>query len=98
MPQGSATPAVTYQRVSRVTPITYDGLRGPRRARFQLDCWADSYLGSNALAEAVENALLRLRGVVAGCDVRGVFFDNDQDLYEPDVQLHRVRADFFLVW
>jgi hypothetical protein len=97
LPEGSEMPAVTYQRISRLTPITHDGLRGPSRARVQVDSWAEVYTETKVLAKAVEDALLRMRGLVAGHHVQGVFFDSDQDLYEPDVKLHRVRADYF-VW
>jgi hypothetical protein len=96
-PQNQAVPFVTYQRISRVTPLTFTGETGPSRHRLQVDCWATSYLAATALADTVEQALHNFRGAVSGRVVYLTrFADRDSvDFEAAPVNLHRVSRDFF---
>lgn len=56
-PQDSALPAVRYQVISDPRPEHLKGYDGARSSRVQYDCFAETYLGARALANAVIAAL-----------------------------------------
>ncbi len=97
-PQGQPAPFITYQRISRVTPLTHTGETGPSQARIQVDSWAKTYLEAKTVADAAEAAMRSFVGDQAG---RIVFVtryaDRDEDLFEEaPVNLHRVSRDYFV--
>ena len=105
-PQGSALPAITYQRVSR---IRIDPLRVPadaqvQNARLQMDCWAATYgdgegpRGRRAERPGRATSCWRpappptLRAIAA--------LPDERDLYEsePAPPVYRVSADYSVWW
>ncbi len=88
MPQGFTLPAVTYQRVSsdREYDLT-DGPVGWCWARFQLDCYADSFSGVRELAEAVRQALDWNNGIT---------IEGERDLFEENTEVYRVTQDYLV--
>ncbi len=97
--QASTMPAVTYQRISTVEPVDLDGMPGLCRIRLQVDCWAPTQDAAEELAEAVKAKLRGFSGTVEGRSIKGVFVDGENDApYEPDVKLHRVSADYLVVF
>jgi len=96
LPQGPTLPALCYQRISATRTRSQEGPSGRARARFQVDAWASTYDAARAAAAAVRRACDGFRGVVSGVELQEVQLATDRDLYEPDVQLHRVSADYFV--
>lgn len=96
LPQSPALPALSYQRISATRTRSQEGPSGRARCRFQVDAWASTYDDARQLAAATRRALDGFRGVVAGVELQEVQLATDRDLYEPDVKLHRVSADYFV--
>lgn len=97
-PQDSAYPLITYQRISGARWRTFDGPSGKAQPRFQLDVWATSYAGANALAKAVRDALDGYSGTVATVRIGGVALETDQDRIDTstDPKLFGVTMDFMI--
>ena len=102
LPQNPTLPAVTYQRISLVSPVTLDAAIGPERIRLQVDCWALTWGAVRALASAVKTALHGFSGIVSGKQaLNGVFLDSEADIFEPEVGpggegIYRVTSDYFV--
>lgn len=93
-PDGSAVPAITYQRIAS-TPINgLQGSLGVDKVRIQVDCWAagdvNGYKAAKTLAAAARVAL------EASADLHALLLTEGDD-YEPDANLYRVTMDFS-VW
>lgn len=99
LPQGPTMPAITYQRISRISVA--DHLAGPgalARPRVQIDSWGSTHDQAEALGEAVRRRLNGYRGPVTGAeDVQRISLETVRDLYDDEVKLHRHSADYF-VW
>lgn len=94
LPQDPTLPAVTYQQISS-TRMRAMGNDGPMtRARIQLNSWGSSYAEARTLAEEVETALNRFRGVVAGLRVLDILLDNEIETYESETEARRVIQDY----
>lgn len=99
LPQNPTLPAVTYQLVSRVRWTGRAKPLGLARPRIQVDSWAADYNQVKALAAAVQGALCPedgLSGTFAGVEIDVITPAGERDSYEPDTQLRRVSADFFV--
>lgn len=81
---GNARPRITYYRVAGTDNPTLR-TAGPKRARFQIDVYADSLATARGLAD---QAAVALR---AGLTV-GEITDNPDD-FETDTQLHKCSFD-----
>lgn len=57
LPQKATLPAIAYSRVSSPPTRTHSGRGTLEHPRYQLDCWAATYLEAEALAAAVIQAL-----------------------------------------
>jgi hypothetical protein len=55
--QNTLLPAITYSRTGGRRHGSHDGPATLESARYRLNCWAETYLGAEALAEAVTAAL-----------------------------------------
>ncbi len=104
LPQKVTYPAVVLTRVSA---IRYGNLRGPAslaRPRYQVDSWAQTADGAQALGALCRQ---RLEGFVGTwptddspvVDIRvSIIFDSEMDMFEEDVSggLCRHSADYFV--
>lgn len=57
MPQGDALPALVYTEIHRERGRNLTKRSGADIADFQIDCWAETQLGAEALKAAAVNAL-----------------------------------------
>ena len=78
--QGSGLPALVYWRVSGPRVHSHDGASGLAHPRFQVDCWATTPSGANALAEAVRTAV----DAYSTGDIKVAFLVNEQAAYEDE--------------
>lgn len=78
-PQKLPYPKITYEHVTTDTGIDNDGPHIQRYA-FQVDCWATTYKGANALADAVVNALQLYEDETVKKIIVGDCFDNTPSL------------------
>lgn len=100
LPQNPTLPAADYQLISSIAPVDLEGKESLERPRFQINAWSKSYDEAKALAAAIKTALNGKTWVPADAvDGKRVaaFFAGAGDLYDSDLKLHGVRADYF-VW
>lgn len=72
LPQGSAMPAITYEVVDTLPSETLAAIADVSRARVQVDCFAASREGANALADAVRLSLQMFRGSIGDQFINGI--------------------------
>jgi hypothetical protein len=81
--QGAALPYVTVEAITRGPLYADDGAVGLTQDRVQIDCWATTFSGARALADAVIARLSAVRDVVQGATTFVyMLIDNTQDLRE----------------
>jgi hypothetical protein len=90
IPQNTALPAVTIQRISGGQQNTLGGYNGMERPRIQVDCWATSYTTAKKLGAAIRLAMNSSSEFKAGCE-------SDLDEYDDDSKTFQVSLDFY-VW
>ena len=81
-PQGSALPAVVFNRIDGTPLYADEGELGLVQTRIQIDCWADTYAGAKTLARAVNAALSAFVGQVNGVQFLSIFTEAERDLRE----------------
>ena len=84
LPQAMTLPAITYTRISAFRPSLMGADSGLVRARYQIDCWADTHAAARQLREQVRIAVQRKRGVFAGVTVQDVFIEDDSTAFESE--------------
>lgn len=90
VPQGAAMPAITWQHIGGVPMNDLSGGDGDMlNYRVQINCWADTYLAAQALAEAV-----RARLQTAASSFKAVPLLVPQDVYEESPKRFGVYMDF----
>lgn len=100
LPQGPTYPAVRYQVIGAPRVHAMGADTGQVDARVQVDSYAETYAGAQALAEQVRLALSRWEGTAGGVVVDHVFLADQRDLDEPTLVHHgeqgvyRVMTDF----
>jgi hypothetical protein len=100
LPQNPTLPAITFFQVSgsRIRTMGGNNLNG--RPRWQVSCWARSYLAAKALADQVVLALDGFTGTLGGTggvEVQGINLENEIDQDEPEVGFYQVILDF-TIW
>jgi len=89
-PAGTATPYVTYQRITGSRHATLNSGAGAPRATFQVDVWGENKASVRPLADTLMDALPGLLKV-------GDITDNpDANGDEIDTKLHRASFDVTL--
>lgn len=98
LPQGVTLPACRYFRVSNPKDHTHSGSSELRRPRFQIDCYASTYLAAVTLATQVESNLDGFRGAMGAYEVQASFMEEaGRDDYDPETDRHRVSVDV-VIW
>jgi hypothetical protein len=100
-PQASALPALVFNRISGAPVYTDDGEAGLAESRIQIDCWAETYSVSKALASAVKASLSGFVGASSGVTVQNILIITERDRRESGSNapeyLYRVNLEFS-VW
>lgn len=96
-PQDATYPLVTFQQISGVrTHVMGPNETGFVDARFQVDSWATSSTSARAVAEQVRLALSCYRGTSDTIVIDLVVIENEQALYDDEVELHRIIHDYIV--
>ncbi len=90
-PQDTAWPAVTYQLIASTPEHAMNRAVGSWRARFQIDCWAESMATVVTLAGAIRAALLAMHGTAVR--IIGLGLEDGADMPEPATRLFRRRIE-----
>jgi Protein of unknown function (DUF3168). len=93
----SKKPCIVYQRTGVGRQQTLCGTSPTMSSVFSIDCYAQTYAGAEALANAVRTALVDYRGSVAGVRISTAILDNEIDLLDIEPGLHRVSMTF-TIW
>jgi hypothetical protein len=103
LPQKPTLPAIVYQRISTVAPLTLSGTLDHGRIRLQLTSWANDYDGARALADAIRGqgpksatpGLNGYSGTVDGLKIRVAELIDEGDMdEEADLKLEGIRSDY----
>ena len=81
IPQGSALPAIAYQRISTGRGAAHSSANGLAMPRMQFSCVATTYAGARALANAVRQELDLYRGTVDDVWIDAIFVENEIDQF-----------------
>lgn len=104
VPQGGATPAIVYNRISSLRDVDMDGPMDFIQVRLRIDCWSTSYGGAKDLASAVRVALngvgLASPKLLGAVPVQLVHLENDSDVsvFEGDQMDYRVSQDWNVIF
>jgi len=82
IPQGSATPAVTYQQISNPGIHAMAADPNIRSPRFQVDSWSSAYSNVKAIAYQVQQALRDYSGSTQSVTIARIFYDNEVEMAE----------------
>jgi len=103
IPQGATLPCMTYQRMDTPRMLTHQsvGATGDlAKVRMQFDCWATTYSSAKAIADQLRAALNGKTGSIGTAPnavvIRAALVDNEIPEYNPEVDMHRVIADYFI--
>lgn len=100
LPQKPTLPALSYGQVSAVRVRDLSGPAYKVRKRISFSCWATTYLGAHALADALRQTLDPFYGTSWGdVEVGHISLDNEFDLFEEEagtVGIYRVVMDFII--
>lgn len=94
LPQGSTMPAIALTVIDEmpINALTGDPATRLKRARVQVDCYAETYLKAHDVAMAVDNVISAL----SDPDL-SAYRESSEDLYDDETQLYRVSSDFLVM-
>lgn len=99
-PQGSALPAIVFNRITGIRDYHMQGASGFVESRIQGDCYGATYTAAKEAARALIALLSGYRGIQDDIEFKGAFIDSERDLTEIDGAApenhHRVSVDFFI--
>ncbi len=84
--QGGTAPYIVYRRLGTARLGTMGG-PGSAKVRFRLTCWAVTYDGATALADAVRARLDGQSGAWGGLTVQHCTVEDESDAFEPSPEL-----------
>ena len=97
LPQGPTYPAVTYQRIDGPREHALASDMGLAHPRIQVDSWGKTYASAKSVATQVRGALQRWADTGADPVVLDSLLESDEDGYEPETGVFRVRQDW-IIW
>ena len=104
LPQDVTLPAITYQKLSKLTVHTMGNDPGLGKPRYQFTCWGETPTSAKAvklqLQTALQNQRNQLWGGESGVTVTVIGPENEIDNFEltkADVELFSVSQDYY-VW
>ena len=94
-PRTRTLPAIIYQKISGFREHDMDG-SSIATPRIQFDCWAETYGGAKALADALRERLDSYTGAVGSPadTVHFAYLLNETDFYDDTSESYRVSMDF----
>lgn len=92
--QGSAMPAVSYNRVTTVPVSALGTSASLASSRFQFDCWSKTPSEAGNIANTIRYSLDSLVTTIMGVRIGGITMLDEFSNYEPDAELFRESMDF----
>lgn len=97
LPQGERGVSIVYSRISGFGDQHMAGPSGLSRPRFQIDAWAANQDDAATLANLIKDRIDGYRGLMDTVPVQGVFFVDEREDYQQDIDMHRMSRDY-LIW
>lgn len=94
--QGAQLPALVYFKVSPGVNYVSNGESSVKTPRYQVNCWAETYLEARTLAEEVKTLLSGYAGAMGNETVTAAFIENEQDDDDPETEREMVRLDVII--
>jgi len=69
-----------------------------RRARIQIDIWAETILGCETLANLIRALLDGKDNTQSTTRFRAAWLSNEQDLYEESIEKYRISSDYEITY
>lgn len=97
LPQNPTYPALTYRRVSTRTQHTHNEADTLPFPRFQFSCYAATYTGTKALANALRGVLDGFKGAFGGSlTVGAILWENELDGFDNVAEVPVTHIDFII--
>lgn len=94
LPENVTLPAISYSVVAQPQIHSLEGVTA-LNSLVQIDCWADTFLASQNVAEAIANAINDFSGTIGSEEkIHSSIQTGKQELFEPDVNDYRVSLDY----
>lgn len=90
LPQSVTYPAISYQRISSTGT---NGNTAMRESRYQISCWAETYLGGLTLAAAVKALAEGYTNTASTPGIKMTQIVNELDDYDDSARVYRVIVD-----
>ena len=97
LPQNTALPAVSYQRISAIRERSHEGPSGLAHPRFQFSCWGDTYKQVKDVAEQIRFALDGYKGIMNEVHIDAIYIEDDRDVYDPKTKIYHIAIDA-VIW
>jgi len=94
MPEGTALPAVVYQRVSGMREYQFGAYSGMERPRISFSCWGENYGQAKQVASELKTAM---QAKTDSDPTITAFVVTETDDFDTDTGYYRVIVDF-MVW
>lgn len=94
LPRDITIPCLQLQRVSE----TIDQHTHARRTRMQIDCYGYNHTQTDALAEAVNSALIDASQSIDDINIQTIQHTNTLDIMDVDDRVYRVTQEYAVIW
>jgi hypothetical protein len=93
-PQDTESPYIVLYKISGVRLHSHDGFSSLTDCRFQFSIFADTYLESKQIAQAIQAVLDGFKGVEeeSGIHIQKCLYINEVDMYEAG--FHTIACDY----
>lgn len=98
LPQDPTYPAITYQVISDQSERLLSGADRIRRARVQVDVWAETLLTCQSITNFVRTLLDGQDNTQGNIRFRSAWTQNGPDLYEESIEKYRITSDCELTY
>jgi len=100
LPQGEKKTSIVYTTISGRGDHHSQGSSGLARPRVQIDAWSPSIDDADQLARLIKNRIDGYSGDMGSgssvVNVQGVFFVDEREDYDRDVEMFRMSKDYFI--
>jgi hypothetical protein len=83
-------PCLTYSVIAATEKYSYDGNSNLKEIVVQINAWDTTYAGAKNLQQAIFNSL----DAYQSYEIRNVFLENKQDLYENETGIYYCVTDY----
>lgn len=102
MPQGETNDSIVYTRITEFEGMTFEHSTGLPTARYQIDCWSESFDDATTLANMVKELLCGFSGRVDytgdHVDIQLIELANAREDYDGATFMYRVSKDYFVIY